>query len=247
MQWLSCARPHVYNLTQGSRSGADPARRRASDRLIGACGATVAPWGGAWDRDLYQAILTATPAPFIEWAKALEQDFIARDVDLVVADAWQYYNVAHDLTHLMARLAVSAASARLGRSIVFLDYPVVPESLAPGAPFVREAATLSLCAEDAARKRASIASVPDIAGEAAEIEQTEGVECHAVESFREPLSLAALLQAPRETPQYERFGEQRVKSSIYFNVIRWSHVSVICNALAEALDPAPPARSLADA
>jgi hypothetical protein len=235
LQWLSRVRPHVYTLTQGSRSGVNPERRRASDHLIASCGGTVSPWGYAWDRDLYGHLLEGDPSHFIRWARELENDFVRREVDLVVADAWQFYNVAHDLTHHMARLAARRAAARLGREIVLLDYPVLPESLAPGSPAATEIAEIRLSAAQVADKRALIASVPDIAGEAAELETHEGGDCHAREILRQPPALTTLLARPTETPLYEQFGEQRVQSNIYFNVIRWTHVYAICQSLMRAL------------
>ena len=72
-----------------------------------------------------------------ETLKDRGDDFVRREIDLVVMDAWQYYNVAHDLTHLMARMAAERASAQLGRRIPVVDYPTVPDELAPGAPLSR--------------------------------------------------------------------------------------------------------------
>lgn len=231
LQWLSQTRARTFILTQGSRSGNDTARRRASEQLIASCGGAVADWGGVWDKDFYQLVLKGEAAPFVQWTDELAEDFVRREVDLVVTDAWQYYNVAHDLTHLMARLAAERASAVLGREIAFLDYLVVPDELTPGAPPARVVATLQLDAQQAAAKHAAVAAVADVAGEAAEIEDVEGADSYAREVFREPLALSALLETPAQKPLYEQFGEQRVKSNIYFNVIRWQHVFAICQAV----------------
>jgi hypothetical protein len=231
LQWLSQTRPRAYVLTQGSRSGTDTSRRRASEDLINASGATMSGWGGVWDRELYTFVLRGDAAPFRQWTNELTDDFVRREVDVVVADAWQFYNVAHDLTHLMARLAAARASAALGRPIALFDYPVVPDAMAPGACLQRVAATLNLSDAQAKAKQAAASAVADIVGDVADIEAVEGGEAFAREVFREPPALDALLQAPRETPLYERFGEQRVQSNIYFDVIRWRHVSAICEAL----------------
>jgi hypothetical protein len=240
LQWLSTTKARAHILTQGSRSGTDTSRRRASEQLIASCGGQVADWGGAWDRDLYQFVLKGDAAPFVSWTQELAEDFIRREVDLVVTDAWQYYNVAHDLTHVMARLAADRASQVLGRPIAFLDYLVVPDELTPDAPPARQVAVLQLNERETAAKRAAVARVSDVAGEAAEIEEVEGADSYAREVFREPQSLAVLLETPREKPLYEQFGEQRVQSNIYFNVIRWSHVSAICQALVNAHAPHEP-------
>jgi hypothetical protein len=231
LHWLGQTRPHAYVLTQGSRSGTDTSRRRASENLINQNGATMSGWGGIWDRELYAFVLRGDATPFRRWIDELADDFVRRDVDLVVADAWQFYNVAHDLTHLMARLAVARASVRLDRPIAFFDYPVVPDAMAPGVRAQRAAAVLNLSDAEAMAKRAAAARVADIVGDATDIEAVEGGLAFAHEVFRDPPPLDALLQAPRETPLYEVFGEQRVRSSIYYDVIRWKHVSAICSAL----------------
>ena len=231
LQWLSQTRAHTYVLTQGSRSSAETSRRQASEDLISSVGGTMSGWGGIWDRDLYKCLLNGAVAPFERWTSELADDLAGREVDLVVADAWQFYNVAHDLTHLMARLATARASAVLRRPIAFFDYPVVPDEMAPGVAAQRAVATLRLNEAEAMSKRAAAAAIADIAGDATDIEAVEGNHAFARESFREPPALQTLLQTPCETPLYERFGEQRVQSNIYFDVIRWGHVRTICEAL----------------
>lgn len=231
LQWLSQTRARAYILTQGSRSGSDATRRRVSEQIIEAAGGSVAPWGAVWDRDLYKFLLAGDGAPFQTWTRELSADFVRGEVDLVVADAWQYYNVAHDLTHLMARIAALRAGEVLGREIFVADYPVVPDALAQDAPHSSVAAILNLNAEAAAAKTKAVASIADVAGEAAELEEVEGEKCYAREILRRPPPLGALLSAPPQKPLYERFGEERVKSNIYFDVIRWSHVARICEAL----------------
>lgn len=231
LQWFSQTRAHAYVLTQGSRSGTETTRRRASENLINAVGGIMSGWGGVWDRDLYRDLLNGAAEPFERWTEELADDFVRREVDVVVADAWQFYNVAHDLTHLMARLAAARASATLGRAVAFFDYPVVPDAMAPGMPVQRAAATLSLSNTEAMAKKKAVAAVADIVGDAADVEAVEGGDAFAREVFREPPTLEMLVRTPRETPLYERFGEQRVQSNIYYDVIRWSHVSAICDAL----------------
>ncbi|MBN8605935.1 MAG: hypothetical protein J0L81_03380 [Caulobacterales bacterium] len=233
LHWLMLTRPRAYVLTQGARSGHDGTRRQASDRMIAALGACVAPWGGAWDKDIYNFVMKGDAAPFIALTDELTLDLIARETDLVVADGWQYYNLAHDLTHLMARIAALRASTALKREIVLVDYPVVPDELAPHATHGRAIATLELTADHVAQKRAAITAIPDIAHEAMEIEQTEGDLAHAREVLQQPLPLEQLLATPSAKPHYESFGEERVAAGIYKDVVRWSHVSAICNALAK--------------
>ena len=63
------------------------------------------------------------------------------------------------------------------------------------------------------------------------LERTQIV--HAREVFQQPLPLGQLLAPPSAKPHYESFGEERVAAGIYTDVVRWSHVSAICNALAK--------------
>ncbi|MCX7359679.1 MAG: hypothetical protein NT015_16260 [Alphaproteobacteria bacterium] len=235
LHWLSSVRPHVYILTQGSRSGADSARREASELLIMAQGATIAKtWGGAWDRDLYDMLLDGKYETLLHWADELTADFIARAVDLVVADSWQHYNVAHDITYALARLAVQRARHALGRDITLLTYPVVPPTLAPGAPLAPAAANLRLPHAAVAAKIAALGLIPGIATETADINTAEGADAHMYEAFHNALPLAQLLQMPRQTPLYEVFGEDRVRAGIYTDVVRWPHLARACEALAQA-------------
>ena len=242
LHWLSRVRPHVYILTQGSRSGADSARRQASELLIEAQGASIAKtWGGAWDRDLYDMLLDGAYETLLQWTDQLAADFAARAVDLVVADSWQHYNIAHDLTYALAHLAVQRARRVLGRDITFVTYPVVPPALAPGAPSALSVATFRLPATGIAAKRKAADLIPGIASEAAEINAAEGADAHTYETFDAAIPLMRLLQAPAETPLYEIFGEDRVRAGIYTDVVRWPHLLRACEALIQARET--PARA----
>ncbi len=235
LHWLSRVRPHTYILTQGSRSGADSARRQASECLIEAQGATIAKtWGGAWDRDLYDMLLRGEYATLFGWADELAADFVARNVDVVVADNWQHYNVAHDLTYVLALLATERAGSVLGREIMLVTYPVVPTALTHGAPSAVLAADVRLPDSAAAVKTAAIAQTPGVASESSDIDAAEGADAYLFETFHHALPLAEVLQTPRETPLYEVFGEQRVRAGIYTDVLRWSHLLRACEALAQA-------------
>ena len=77
LQWLSQTRARTFILTQGSRSGSDTARRRASEQLIASCGGAVADWGGVWDKDFYQLVLKGDAAPFVRWTDELAEECVA--------------------------------------------------------------------------------------------------------------------------------------------------------------------------
>ncbi len=191
-------------------------------------------WGGAWDRDLYEMLLDGRYSKLLQWADELAADLIARAVDLVVADSWQHYNVAHDLTYVLAKVAVQSARQVLGRDIALVTYPVVPPTLAPCGPLAPTVATFRLSPEAIAAKNAAIGFVPGIATESADIRVAEGEDAHVFETFHNALPLERLLQTPRETPLYEVFGEDRVRAGIYTDVVRWPHLLRACEALAHA-------------
>ncbi|MBL8545991.1 MAG: hypothetical protein JNL81_05970 [Hyphomonadaceae bacterium] len=235
LRWLSLVRPHVYILTQGSRSGADNTRRAASERLIEAHGASVAKaWAGAWDRDLYDMLLDGRYHDLLSWVDQLTADFIAREVDLVVADSWQRYNVAHDLAYVITALAAQRAREALGREVVLVTYPVVPLVMTSEASHAPLLAQFKLSSDAVAEKRSAMSQIPDIALEASAIDEAEGEEAHAAETFNAAPSLTTILNTPRETPAYEVFGEERVKAGIYTDVVRWPHVQRACEALIDA-------------
>ena len=235
LHWLSRVRPHVYILTQGSRSGADSARRQASELLIEAQGASIAKtWGGAWDRDLYDMLLDGRYEKLLQWADELTADFITRAVDLVVADSWQHYNVAHDITYALARLAVQSARRALGRDITLVTYPVLPPALAPGAPSASVIANLRLPPAAIDAKIAAMGAIPGIAAETSDINTAEGADAHLYEAFYSVLPLQRLLRTPNQTPLYEVFGEDRVRAGIYTDVVRWPHLLRACEALVQA-------------
>ena len=124
-KWVELARPTVFILTSGSRSGADRSRVDASARLAETLGARVGGvFGGRLDRDVYGWIMDGKAKPFLALADELATAFVRAEIDTVVTDGWQLYNVVHDLWHLTVRLASAMAASQLGRRVDCLDYAV---------------------------------------------------------------------------------------------------------------------------
>lgn len=240
--WLQTARPDVHVLTNGSRASLMRARREASAAFISRLGCRIAPvWQGIPDSTLYAHLLAQDHAPFFDWVSRLASDLVERDIDLVVADAWQYYNITHDLTHLMARVAAAEASVRLGRDILVLEFQVVPAALAPTAPRVQTYCSKSLTAAVGEAKRAAAHAFPDIEGEIAEIEALEGARAYTVEQFFTPAALSDLRASPIDQPPYEIYGEARVAAGLYQHVLRWRHAAPLIRALVDRHERAPAA------
>jgi len=228
--WLAAHRPTVHILTGATRVG--PERIEASAALVAEVGATKGRlFGGVPDRDVYAMVLAGDPGPFHEWTDRLRDAFVADDPSLVVVDAWQLYNVCHDLVHVMARVAAAEASRRLGRTLAVHDYPVVVDAVAGPAPSGPLVGGLRLDAGELARKMAAARAFPDVACELAEIVAHEGEDALARETLRSTLPLDQLVPAPGVKPAYEWYGEQRVAAGLYREVLRWSHVAPIVASL----------------
>jgi hypothetical protein len=231
--WLGRARPLVEVLTTGSRSADSTERLRRTGELVDAAGGRRGRlFGAVLDREFYALLMSGEGGPFELWTETLARDFVEHEVAVVVTDAWQGYSPAHDLAHLMARLAAARAAERLGRPVRMLEYAAVPCELAPLKAESEAAFEIVLDAAEAAAKQAAVQAYPDIAQEAAEIFALEGDGCLEKEIFFRPAPLGALLRPEAEPPFYERAGEARVRAGLYRRVLRRSHVLAIARALA---------------
>src|SRR5262245_58862566 len=237
--WYESARPRLFILTKGSRNGGR-GRLLSARRLADRTGAKLGSLCGRYrDRDIYAAILARDPTPFLEWTAELTDAFAAFAPAMVVTDAWQMYNVGHDLTHVMARVAAERAAARLRRPIEVVEFDVVPGAFAVDRPRGAEAFRVTL--DDAAllRKQASVDRYDDLRQEFEQVLACEGRDAQRQEVFRSVVPLDALVPAPGVIPPYEAYGEQRVAAGIYRDVIRWrDHVSGIIEAIRTA-EPRP--------
>lgn len=231
MRWIELQRPSVFIFTSGSRNGEDRTRVEASRRLLEGCGARDGGlFGDYLDRDVYAWIMTGDAGKFVALTHRLAARIVDERLEAVVTDAWQLYNVAHDLWHLVTRAAVALASERLGRSVACFDYAVVPRSLAQRSlGEVRR--SIALTDAEVRRKLDLVHAFPAIAGDFAEVLAAGGQAFLATESLHRPRPVSELLPRPGEVPAYERFGERRVKAGLYGAVLRWRHVAPIATAL----------------
>jgi hypothetical protein len=239
--WLGRARPLVQVLTTGSRSGGSAERLARTGELVAAAGARRGRlFGALLDRDFYALVMSGDPGPLHDCVEVIAQDLSERRIEVMVTDAWQGYSPAHDLTHLMARLAAGRAGERLGRPVRVLEYAAAPRQLTPLKAESEEAFAITLEPQEVAAKRAAVETYPDIAQEAAEILTLEGEGCLEVERLFRPAPLGALLRPEAEPPYYECAGEERVRSGLYRTVLRQSHVAAIARALAASDTAAEP-------
>ncbi len=234
MKWVEQTRPAVFVLTSGSRSGTSRSRVRASRELAHELGATPGEvFGRHLDREVYGWILASDAAPFLSLADELAESFVARDVGQVVTDAWQLYNVVHDLWRLTVEVAASRAAARLGRPVEVLDYPVVPPSMGTPQPGP-ERLRLDLSEAEVARKLALARAFPEIGDDVTQLLAYGGEALLAHETLHDPRPFAELVPRAGQAPLYEQYGEARVASGLYGSVLRWRHVAPIAITLAAA-------------
>lgn len=237
-RWIELARPTVFVLTTGSRSGVERGRVDASAQLAEALGARCGDvFGRTLDRDAYAWIMEGQAAPFEALAEELADAFVRDGVDTVVTDAWQLYNVVHDLWHLTVRLAAAIASRRRERPVACLDYAVVPARDGMPAPGV-ERLRIELSDEEVQRKMQLIESYAGIAEDAAEAIRVGGEAFVRCEVLHEPTAPGQLFPANERKPLYETFGEARVAAGLYDRVLRWRHAEHIASRLALRLEPA---------
>lgn len=230
-RWLELLKPRVSILTSGSRQGESMDRLAASRALVASVGGEIGPLHGVTlDRDLYRLIMDGDPTPFAGWIDRLRDAWIASPPATVVTDSWQFYSVAHDLTHLMARVAIAEATAATGRAIECLEYPVVPQSMVErrNGPVVH-----SVVLDEAGmqRKVATASAYPDIAGELAELIALAGLAGLCEETLHRPGPLDGLVPDEGTKPLFETFGEQRREAGLFSDVLRWRHLEPIVTAL----------------
>ena len=232
--WFVTTKPFFFIVAKGSRSAYSEARIRASRDMAVELGAIpVEPVGSVFDRVLYSWILGGNDAAFGLLADALRDALIAQDISLVVTDAWQNYNPIHDLTHLLARVAAAEAGARLNRSIEILDYPVVPGALSR-APCGAERTRIALTEPQVVDKLALISRHPEISGELASLLEA-GRDVVNIETLHDTRPLTDLEPTVDAPALYECYGEMRVASGLYVEVLRWRHMEPIVTSLASRL------------
>lgn len=233
--WLSRTCPEVHVLTTGSRSGEGRERIAATARLLDALGCpTGRVFGPFVDRDLYRRLMRGEADGFHAVADALREALVARRAARLVVDGWQLYSAAHDLAHLIGRAAAAEAASTLGRPVEVLEFAVTPE------PHRTRPDALHLLLSDAEMqaKRAAALAHPGIEAELAEVLAAGGSDAFAIEALRAPPALADLAPAPGERPLYEVFGEARVKSGLYGEVLGWAHMAPVAASFVERIGAA---------
>lgn len=224
--WYARVKPNLFVFTAGSRAG-DEGRLWFSRQVAAELDVKIGRlFGRHLDRDVYNALLRREAELFTAWTRDLIEELCAMECATVVTDSWQMYNVAHDLVHVMARVAADRASKRLSHDIEVLDYKVAADEVSTPALLGQEAVRIELDDAALSRKRSVAESCPELRQEIAELIAIEGAEAQRIEVLRRPPSLDAILPGPGVLPPYERFGAERVAAGTYTECIRWNqHVA----------------------
>jgi hypothetical protein len=232
--WVERERPLVLVLTDGAGS-TGRSRLESTAALLDGLGAPRgAVFGRMPDVAFYDALLAGETALFTALAGEIADILVAEGAEVVVGDALEGYNPAHDVCRMLLDAAVVEASVRVGRPVANYDF------LLAGAPGVEGPGGFEFVLDDAAlvRKRDAALAYGAMRSEVEPALSRYGLEAFRVERFRR---VGVPAWTPAELPpSYERHGEARVASGRYRRVIRWTeHVAPLAEALASALTPVP--------
>lgn len=123
--WLEQTRPYVCILTDGGGRSGEPRLLKTSEVLdrTGATRGTI--YGRLTDLEVYAAILNADVELFAGLVEELCEALVAEQIEYIVGDAAEGYNVAHDICRTMIDVAVDLAEYRHGHTIANFEFPVV--------------------------------------------------------------------------------------------------------------------------
>lgn len=204
--WISRERPVVHVLTDGSDTLRLEATRQTLRRLGAPAGAI---FGRLSDREAYRLILEQNVAMLLALAEDLASELRRDRPAVVVHDAAERYNPVHDL----CRLIVGAAIVMADVDPKQYEYAVVNHPETSGATTTIDLSDAEYAAK-MARASEATAELSDISG----LLSQHGAGAYRRESFSLVDDWTAIdVETP---PLYERYGEERVASGRYTQVIR---------------------------
>ena len=229
--WMCSTRPTVHVLTDGS-GASGVSRLPSTTRVLTAAGAAPGVvYGPMTDAVLYEAVLTGDVEPFLPLVGALARSIEASNPALVVADAVEGYNPAHDL----ASVVVAAAGARLARRGVRVP-PRFEFAVVGGELETEVASTIRVRLDETALRRKVQAALAygELRAEVADALSAPAAAGAGLERIV-PVSEDREPGAPPEDPPfYERHGARRVREGRYARVLTWrEHLRPFARALVE--------------
>jgi len=122
--WLEQAQPLVAVLTDGSGRNRT-SRLDSTTRVLNGVGATPAAVYGAYaDRRVYEAVRLGDEQFFLAISRALEEQLVSTNVELIVGDAAEREILAHDVWRAVVDAAVARAGRRLEHAIANYEFPI---------------------------------------------------------------------------------------------------------------------------
>lgn len=230
-RWLEITRPAVFVITDGSgRSGRSrlPSTTRILDQ-VGARRGTF--YGPITDAAAYAAILNHDFDLFIGLTRGLARYLIDERVSYVVGDALEGYNPTHDACRLMIGAAVEMVQRAAGCTVENFEFSLTGPPDNHVDPAADQTIRLDLDDDAFARKMAVARSYVELESEVNEALTLNRPAAFRVECLRRVANLPGVFAADHK-PYYEQYGEQRVSSGAYYQVIRYrDHLVPLAEAL----------------
>jgi hypothetical protein len=228
--WLRLARPLVFVLTDGS-GATNRSRVPSTERVLakaGACCGSI--FGRITDREMYARLMRSDIGSFVELTEELAAALIEHRIEYIVGDASEGYNPTHDVCRLMINAAAARVRAATGREIPNYDFPLLGRtdacSQGPQAHIMR----VDLDDAMLARKIEIARGYPEMADEVEAALAKWGLEAFRTECLRRVMP--AIPGDPVSPPFYEAYGEQRVRSGVYAETLRYAdHIKPLALAL----------------
>lgn len=217
--WCMRHRPTVCFLTNGQGS-TDKGRLERSVDLLTEIGCRVSTRSGSMsDREVYGAMLEDRPEPVADFfTSALDE--VGDQVDRLVVDRIEGFNPTHDLVGVLGRQVAQAISIAPGGAKPSA-WAVSLEALPGEDEHHPSSAELCRCTDEEFESKLNLArSYQEIAPEVVAAIRRVGAEAFRTEwghPIDPGLSLEELIPSK---PEFERFGEERVRAGIYSRVLR---------------------------
>ena len=123
--WLEQTKPYVCILTDGGGRAGVPRLAQTSEVLARAGAKQGVVYGRLTDLEVYDAILKGDCELFAGLVEELAGAFVEEQIDYVVGDAAEGYNVAHDICRVIIGAAVERARQMHDHHVANFDFPLV--------------------------------------------------------------------------------------------------------------------------
>jgi len=229
--WIAAYKPRIYVITDGSGHGG-VSRLPSTMQLLAPLGIEVDEiFGLISDRELYQAILDMRISWFLGILDRIADSFIANRVDLVLGDALEGFNPAHDICRMLADAAATIVNRKAGRTISNYRY-CLTEWDRNRREHHDEVCSHFILDDDGLRRKIEAAErYVELKDEVRNALAIRGVEYFRVECLKK-VGTPFLQWDYSGKPDYEVWGEKRVEAGKYQSVIRYhQHIAPIADAI----------------